>query len=181
MAGTPAAPAPVVQLTVVRGKPPGKTITVTGPRFTIGRDEACQLRPHSERVSRRHAELIITPQTVLIRDLCSRNGTFVNRREVAATARIRDGDRLQIGPLVFAVSIRGGRGAGAARVPSDDLVASWLIADEEGELPGQLADVYSGDTRADGGQDGTAAGDEVATDRVYELLREVRAPELLGS
>jgi predicted component of type VI protein secretion system len=147
---TPAQPAsdPTVQLIVARGRPLGKVITVTGPRFTIGRAEECQLRPHSELVSRRHAELTITPRAVQVRDLGSRSGTLVNGRAITAPTRLRDGSQLQVGPLVFTVAIQGLPAAKAARrPPSDADVASWLIADEESELPERLADIYSGDTR----------------------------------
>jgi predicted component of type VI protein secretion system len=182
MNGTRPASTPTVRLTVARGKPLGKVITVTGPSFTIGRDESCQLRPHVELVSRRHAELTITPGAVRIRDLGSRNGTLVNGRAVTAPTRLRDGDQLQIGPLTFAVSIQGLPTAASARPPSDDDVASWLIADEEGEAPERLADVFSGDTRVGPG-DAAPAGDappppapsepEDAVDEAYDLLREM--------
>src|ERR687889_273538 len=106
MTPKPQSPTPTVRLTVARGKPQGKVIPVTGPSFTIGRGESCQLRPHNELVSRRHAELTITTGAVQVRDLGSRNGTFVNGRAVTAPTRLRDGDQLQIGPLTFAVSIQ---------------------------------------------------------------------------
>jgi predicted component of type VI protein secretion system len=141
------APHPTVQLVVARGKPLGKVIPVSSPRFTIGRAEDCQLRPHSELVSRRHAELSVTPKAVLIRDLGGRGRTLVNGRPITAPTPLRDGDRLQIGPLVFTVSVQGLPAEKATRPPSDADIASWLIADEESDLPERLADVYSGDTR----------------------------------
>jgi pSer/pThr/pTyr-binding forkhead associated (FHA) protein len=195
MNGTRPVSTPTVRLTVARGKPLGKVIAVTGPSFTIGRDETCQLRPHAELVSRRHAELTITPRGVRIRDLGSRNGTLVNGRAVTAPTRLRDGDQIQIGPLTFAVSIRGVP-AVAARPLSDDDVTAWLIAGEEDEAPERLADVFSGDTRvgaSEASPDGSASPPpaesepepepepepeaEDAVDEAYGLLREMSEAE----
>jgi pSer/pThr/pTyr-binding forkhead associated (FHA) protein len=76
MKRTQSGPRPVVRLIVARGKPEGNCIPVPGPLFTIGRDEACQLRPRNELVSRRHAELSLTTDAVILRDLGSRNRTL---------------------------------------------------------------------------------------------------------
>ena len=173
------APLPTVRLVVARGRPLGKAITVTGPRFTIGRAEECQLRPHSELVSRCHAEITIAPKAVHIRDLGSRSGTLINGRAITEPTRLRDGNQLQIGSLVFTVAIQGLPAAKAARrPPSDADVASWLIADEESELPERLADIYSGETRvgdADPQPEAppppAPARREDASDAAYDLLK----------
>lgn len=97
-----------VQLIVVQGKAEGKTISLTGPVFRIGRGETCHLRPNSERVSREHAEILLSAGTVTIRDLGSRNGTLVNGKALTQTQTLRDRDLVQVGPLTFAVSLREG-------------------------------------------------------------------------
>src|SRR5262249_7979873 len=56
----------MVQLVATQGVRRGSFIPVTGPRFTIGRDATCQLRPRSEEVSRHHARLTITRGSVVI-------------------------------------------------------------------------------------------------------------------
>src|SRR5512135_431100 len=96
-----------VQLIVVQGKPEGKTIPLLGPVFRIGRGETCHLRPNSEQVSREHAEFTISAETVVIRDLKSRNGTLVNGRAITDSHVLKDRDLVRIGPLTFAVSIEG--------------------------------------------------------------------------
>ena len=73
-----------VQLVVVRGKPEGKVIPLVGPNFKIGRGETCHLRPNSEQVSREHAEFTIDGDSVMVRDLGSRNGTLVNGKALTA-------------------------------------------------------------------------------------------------
>jgi hypothetical protein len=145
MKRTQPGPRPVVRLSVARGKPEGKSIPVPGPLFTIGRDESCQLRPHTELISRRHAELRVTADGVLLRDLGSRNGTLVNGKAVTAPTALRDGDLLEVGPLAFTVSIQG---APPAVPESDADIVAWLIADEDSPIPDGPSDISTGPTRA---------------------------------
>jgi predicted component of type VI protein secretion system len=142
----------IVHLTVVQGRPQGKTIPVTSTRFLIGRSEACRLRPNSELVSREHAELLVRADAVLLRDLGSQNGTWVNGTALTGPARLRDVDRVQVGPLVFAVSIRGRAGAvmpprSETAAAGDAEISSWLIADDDRPISGRLSGVFAGQTR----------------------------------
>jgi DNA-binding CsgD family transcriptional regulator len=54
----------------------------------------------SEAVSRRHAELIVSRDEVRIRDLGSRNGTFLNDEPVSE-GRVAVGDRLKFGLTTY--------------------------------------------------------------------------------
>ena len=138
-----------VQLVVVRGKPEGKVIPLVGPSFKIGRGETCHLRPNSEQVSREHAEFTISADTVLVRDLGSRNGTLVNGKALTDECRLKDQDLVQVGPLTFAVGIsdipapaakvaaaKPAAPAAQAKASPDDVsgdeIDSWLF----GEAPG---------------------------------------------
>jgi hypothetical protein len=149
-----------VQLVVVRGKPEGKVIPLVGPNFKIGRGETCHLRPNSEQVSREHAEFIIDADTVMVRDLGSRNGTLVNGKALTAEYTLKDRDLVQVGPLTFAVSISD---VPAAKVPaaaaapaaakpkvspedvSGDEIDSWLLGEGAGAAVNNPT-VYGGDT-----------------------------------
>jgi pSer/pThr/pTyr-binding forkhead associated (FHA) protein len=97
-----------VQLIVVQGKHQGKTIPLRGPVFRIGRGETCHLRPNSAQVSREHAEFVVTPEKVTLRDLGSRNGTLVNGRALTSPCVLKDRDVVTVGPLTFAVALGGG-------------------------------------------------------------------------
>lgn len=55
----------------------------------------------SVRVSGRHAEILRVGDHLLIRDLGSTNGTFVNRRRVRQPTPIGDGDHIEIADLEF--------------------------------------------------------------------------------
>jgi hypothetical protein len=149
-----------VQLVVVRGKPEGKVIPLVGPKFKIGRGETCHLRPNSEQVSREHAEFTISADSVVVRDLGSRNGTLVNGKALTAEHRLKDRDLVQVGPLTFAVSIaevpaHAAKAAAPAAAPqakassedvSGDEIDSWLIGEGGGVAAEQPTAVYGGDT-----------------------------------
>jgi predicted component of type VI protein secretion system len=94
-----------VKLVVAGGKNAGKEVPVAGPKFFIGRAEDCHLRPQSDQVSRHHAAILIDPGYVAVRDLGSRNGTFVNDQRVTREQELKNGDRLKFGPLEFTVEL----------------------------------------------------------------------------
>jgi pSer/pThr/pTyr-binding forkhead associated (FHA) protein len=155
-----------VQLIVVRGKPEGKVIPLTGPKFKIGRGETCHLRPNSEQVSREHAEFTIEGDAVIVRDLGSRNGTLVNGKALTTdSCQLKDHDLVQVGPLTFAVSIQAapvaaskpsGATPSAAPAPGkpkqslDDVttddIDSWLLGENAASTADQPTAVYGGDT-----------------------------------
>ena len=69
-------------------------------RMVIGRSSACDLVVDDDTVSRRHAALELRDGTWRLRDLGSRNGTWVNGRR-AADVEVRAGDELQLGGARF--------------------------------------------------------------------------------
>src|SRR5262245_13063683 len=71
-----------------------------GQPLVLGRALSSDLPVLDPTVSRRHAELTIEPSAVLVKDLGSSNGTFVNGTRVISTA-IRMGDRVIFGKILF--------------------------------------------------------------------------------
>jgi pSer/pThr/pTyr-binding forkhead associated (FHA) protein len=69
--------------------------------LTLGREETADVRLRDRAVSRRHAALRLEGETVVIEDLESRNGTFVNSERVESPRRIRVGDTIQVGGTVL--------------------------------------------------------------------------------
>lgn len=63
----------------------------------IGRSSACQLVLDDALVSRRHAELTVTAASVVVRDVGSANGVFVNEKRINEAQTLEPGDRLVIG------------------------------------------------------------------------------------
>jgi pSer/pThr/pTyr-binding forkhead associated (FHA) protein len=80
-------------------------ILVQGPEFCIGRDGTCDLCVTNMSVSRRHAVLMTYESKPVVRDLGSRNGTFVNGKIVRDECELRHNDTLRVGPLEYRVQI----------------------------------------------------------------------------
>jgi pSer/pThr/pTyr-binding forkhead associated (FHA) protein len=74
----------------------GESFVPAGDRTLIGRSPDCDIFLDDVTVSRRHAELLREGDRLVIRDLGSLNGTFVNRRRIES-AVLEDDDELQIG------------------------------------------------------------------------------------
>jgi len=66
----------------------------------LGRSERATVRFDVDSMSRRHAELQIDEQKVLIRDLGSTHGILLNGDRVTE-ASLRDGDRIQLGRVIM--------------------------------------------------------------------------------
>jgi pSer/pThr/pTyr-binding forkhead associated (FHA) protein len=71
----------------------------------IGRRQDCDLCIPLMNVSRRHCEINQDEGKLRLRDLGSRNGTFVNGAKVKES-ELNDGDQIAIGPLEFKINLK---------------------------------------------------------------------------
>jgi len=94
-----------VKLVVVHGKHAGQEIPIPGPKFFIGRAEDCNLRPHSDLVSRHHCVIMVEEEFVAVRDFNSKNGTSVNGQKITGETELKSGDHLKVGQIEFEVLI----------------------------------------------------------------------------
>ena len=94
-------------LLVVRGLGQEQLIPVQGCEFSIGRDSSCDLCVIHMSISRRHVALMSRNGKVTVRDLGSRNGTFVNGKIVVSERELRHGDTLRVGPQEYRVQFNG--------------------------------------------------------------------------
>jgi predicted component of type VI protein secretion system len=95
-------------LKILNGPSAGQTVPISG-KLIVGREEDCHLRPASEFVSRHHCVLLLDEFTLRIRDLGSKNGTFVNSRRVGKSEKILfDGDMVSIGELICQINLTSG-------------------------------------------------------------------------
>ncbi|MFQ5994122.1 MAG: diguanylate cyclase domain-containing protein [Acidiferrobacterales bacterium] len=85
-------------LTLLQGGPVGMVHTLpAGAATLIGRGDDADLRLEGQSVSRKHAQVSVTSQgQVIIADLGSSNGTFVNGVQVHRQ-ELKDGDQVQVG------------------------------------------------------------------------------------
>lgn len=69
--------------------------------IVLGRSSECGVLLDSETVSRKHARVSVREGSVFIEDLGSRNGTFVNGKQVVEKVQIKSGDAVQFGDVRF--------------------------------------------------------------------------------
>jgi len=89
-------------------KPDGqrRDLPITRPTTVLGRGAECSMRIPVSQVSRQHCELSQNNGSIKLKDLGSSNGTYVNGKRVLES-KIKAGDRVQIGPVMFTVQIDG--------------------------------------------------------------------------
>ena len=87
----------VAMLLVQEGKSPKTQWPLVKATMIIGREADSDIQIDDRQVSRRHAEITQTIQGYMLRDLGSKNGTFLNGEAISQTPRfIRNGDELGI-------------------------------------------------------------------------------------
>lgn len=77
----------------------------------IGRAPECAIHIDDRRVSRRHARLTAAAATLLLADLQSHNGTFVNGTRVSGDVALSDQDVITVGGLDVSVRLSIGGGS----------------------------------------------------------------------
>jgi EAL domain-containing protein (putative c-di-GMP-specific phosphodiesterase class I) len=82
---------------------PVRRFRVDASRFTIGRKPESSLCISSPTVSRDHAEMTAIDKGLLLRDVGSTNGTYVNGTRITQPCTVQHGDLLQFGQMVFRV------------------------------------------------------------------------------
>ncbi len=87
-----------------QGVHPGRMALPEG-RHRVGRGERADLNLDDRSVSREHAEILVERDRAWVRDLGSRNGTWVNNEVVTGSTAIQAGDRIRFGGLSFTLEI----------------------------------------------------------------------------
>lgn len=86
-------------LVVTSGPQRGQSFTIADGAVVLGRETTAELVLDGSMVSRRHARLRSAGGQVLLEDLGSTNGTFVNGDRLAGTHRLTVGDRIRVGDV----------------------------------------------------------------------------------
>ncbi len=101
------------RLMAIAGPLEGQLIELTESETTLGRDVATGIRLEDDLVSRRHFKISKSDDGFVIRDLDSRNETFVNGVPVREHS-LQHGDRIQAGYSLFFFFVNEGQ-----EIPSD--------------------------------------------------------------
>src|SRR5690349_25113290 len=87
-----------MKITIDEGPDQGLEAEITDGVFTIGRGRGCTLVLKDSQVSSRHAAIETLPDgSVVLRDLGSTNGTFLNGQRMKGAAPISGTERVLIG------------------------------------------------------------------------------------
>lgn len=85
--------------------------------MVVGRHRKCEIRLDSSRVSRRHCCLAVIGGEIVVRDLGSTNGTFLNGLPIEVGV-LRPGDVLAIAHLRYRLAVACPEGAAAEAAPA---------------------------------------------------------------
>src|SRR2546421_12481673 len=83
--------------------------------INVGRVQGNDLMLPKGNVSKRHARLLFRDGRVIVTDLKSTNGTYVNGRKIAQATLVREGDKIYVGDFVLRVEL----GQGGPQLPTD--------------------------------------------------------------
>lgn len=114
-----------------------KTMVLPEGQHDVGRIADCWLTLDDELASRHHARFHVNGDELVLEDLGSRNGTFINGERIVGRRPLRDGDRIRIGRELIAVL--GADGSSE----EDDQLRRTLAPGEDTRFPsliGQLVD-----------------------------------------
>lgn len=95
-----------LRLTSLAPRTPGLQIELENFPAVIGRSSHADVRLDDHYISRVHCEISELNNTLVVRDLGSKHGTFVNGVKVADQAHLLPGDRLTIGLTSLSVDYR---------------------------------------------------------------------------
>lgn len=111
-AGGGVASAPAPAKSSKKGKAPRKAVVIEGDKLkgksfdlaqelVIGRGDKCHLILDDSYVSQVHARIFPRGGGVVVEDLGSTNGTYLNRKRINAPSELQRGDKVKIGRTVM--------------------------------------------------------------------------------
>lgn len=83
-----------------------KSISIKTGMTILGRRPDCQVRIPLSIISRKHCRISNKDDRLIIQDLGSANGTFVNDQQITES-EIKAGDQIKIGPMNFVIQVDG--------------------------------------------------------------------------
>lgn len=88
-------------LLLLKGSNPGQRFEIRSERTVIGRHPECDIVVDAGAVSRQHARINQSNGAFFLEDLKSRNGTYLNGRQITEPTQLSEKDRIKICDLLF--------------------------------------------------------------------------------
>ena len=121
------------QLQAIEGDITGRAFKL-GPQTVIGREPDCNICIPNEQLSRKHVQLIVTGGKVMLQDLNSTNGTYVNGKPVEH--RILDeNDEIRVGRITFKLIAPAVAASSNINSNEDKTVMATVVPNVKVELP----------------------------------------------
>lgn len=119
-----------MEVILVRVTKNGKTIEVplAHERTLVGRLDDCHIRVPIAGISRKHCEIAVADGSIVITDLGSSNGTYVNQDKVSSQP-LSAGDLISFAGLVFVVKVNGEPGDIDAKMMFEDGLPDEPVSD----------------------------------------------------
>ena len=137
---------------------------------SVGR-EGCDVNIDDSEVSRRHAAIRREGDAVVIEDLGSTNGTFVNGERISGSQSLSEGDEVRFGATVWRLQARSQRTAPARQVVGDPQVTAARAVTRPREQPAGAPPTPAAQPAAGG-----ASGDVPAPSFAPSVIRRVVPP-----
>ena len=106
----------MLSVTITEKDGPSTTTTFDKTEVLIGRVKGNDIVLPKTNVSKRHSRIVIKDGKIILIDLKSTNGTFVNGRKITSPQVMQDGDKIYIGD--FTIEVREIPGGTAQPMPS---------------------------------------------------------------
>ena len=88
-------------LRILSGTLKGKKLMLPDRQITLGSDRACELKQYEEGIAPRHCTLKPTALGILVRDLGTETGTFIDDEPIEGEALLEPGGLLRVGEMMF--------------------------------------------------------------------------------
>ncbi len=169
-----------VRLVLNSGRQKGRETMLARGIYLVGRSRICQIRPKNRYVSRKHCALIHRRHELLIQDLGSKTGTYVNGMKIdpKTAVELSDGDRIRVGKTKFRVAVQGKvqvpKNEGFADLSSESVLSSES-AIEQSDVPLVESDSDFGDEPSNSGavvEDHSAVRSQLAVDDLLKMLED---------
>lgn len=176
----------MARLVVEAGADKGMVYPLTQPVSTMGRSVSNTIQIIDRRMSRHHAEILLENNEFLLKDLGSRNGTYLNEQRVEGTIALNNGDRIRVGETVVVFEL--GAGTEKEARPGDTTTKSLRLVDEKqwGRMTGKVragADPHLG-VKVEAGEGEILKDSHRRLEILYQVADAIRSvlayEELLG-
>jgi|ERR1700677_5030691 len=103
----------MAKLVVLTQSMAGRSCDLASERTTIGRVEENNFQISEPSVSSRHCEILLRGNDVVVKDLGSTNGTFINGEKITEEGVLKPGQTLRLGNIELKLDTLGAPGAPA--------------------------------------------------------------------